>query len=126
MIHIGGPRINTAGQIFQFAEAHFSQEINGALRPLSMMAVHHDVVRGIKFINAFGNLIERNQFRAGQMRNVPFLRLTYVQQRDFLIRADRFLQLPGVDLLDRRAAVAFLIALAFGVGNDAAETFVIL
>src|SRR5580658_912351 len=91
-IHALRPRRNPARQIVNFGEAGLLQESYCLGAAAAHLAVDYDFAAGIQFVNAIGQVVQRNQMSAN-VADLIFVRLTHVEHEEIFFRVETTIQL---------------------------------
>src|SRR3989442_9550421 len=82
-IHFVGPREDSALEIENLPEAHFTKEIHGFRGALSAPAMRHDFARRIQLMHAPRQLAERNEVPL-EIADLVFVRLAHIQDKQIV------------------------------------------
>src|SRR6266487_79828 len=79
-VHRDAPRINPAFQAPHLREARRPQDLERLHRAHAVVAVRDDLGVTVELAEALGQLAQRDQLRAGDARDLRFVRLPHVEQ----------------------------------------------
>ena len=99
-INLIGPCENAAFEVLDLRIPSLLQDLVRLRTAAAHLAMHDDVIRRADFIEAVWEFAEWNETRAvaGEIGDLPFVRLTHVDNRDVLPMIEFVLQLGGRDL----------------------------
>src|SRR5438034_9125829 len=90
-VDLVSPTENPALEILYLLEPRLSEKVHGLSASDTGPAVGHDIVCAVELVHVGRQLTQRNQVRAGNPADLPFLRLAHVQQENPLTLVEQIL-----------------------------------
>src|SRR5205814_6663860 len=84
-VYLVSPTKNSAFEILYLPEPRRSQKVHSFSASDTGPAVGYDIVCAVELVHSGRQLAQRNQVRAGDPADLPFVRLAHVEQEDGLL-----------------------------------------